>query len=114
MNEEQIKRLIRNDSVGEPDFRVEDLLNYAFMLKSAQFKTRQNSFSGFFGWIFSMKSLGMKAAVASVLLAFVMLKPDIDMNSGAGPVLDSVRVNVLVVDSTFFQTNTGVANDSVF
>jgi hypothetical protein len=56
----------------------------------------------------------MKAAVASVLLAFVMLKPDIDMNSGAGPVLDSVRVNVLVVDSTFFQSNAGVANDSVF
>ena len=113
MNEEHIEKLIRQDYVGRPAPGVEDRLKYAFMLKSAQYKTRQNSFGGFFVWVFSMKGLGIKTAVASLLLAFVMLKPDINTGSSTAP--DTSRGNqILVVDSTFFQANTGSAKDSVF
>ena len=115
INENQLKKLLRNDPVGEPDFRVEDLLSYAYMLKSSQFKTRQNSFSGFFGWAFSVKSLGIKTVVASLLLVFVMLRPQIGLDNAPGVSLDTAQVNqVLVVDSVFFQSNTGSAADSVF
>ena len=115
MSDIEIKNLIQNDSVSGPSPKVEDRINYAFMLNSSRFKIRQNSFSGFFGWMFSIKSLGVKTAIAGLLLAFVMLKPQMNMAPGSATALDTLSVNQSsVLDSTLFQTNGKTANDSIF
>ena len=115
MSDIDLKELIKKDSIGEPDSKVEDRLNYAFLLKSSRLKVRQNSFGGFFGWFFSLKGMGVKTAIAGVLLAFVMLKPQIGMNPGAVSPLDSLSINQSsVIDSTLFQSNSQTTRDSIF
>ena len=115
MKEKQLKNLIRHDFVGTPNKNLEARLNYAFMLKSSKIKVRQNSFSDFFSWIFSLKSLGLKTTLATILLAFVMLKPNLNINHDQNSTLDSTQINQnLVLDSTLFHTDTKTANDSIF
>ncbi|HKJ44089.1 MAG TPA: hypothetical protein VKA27_18475 [Sunxiuqinia sp.] len=115
MSEIDLKELIRKDAVGQPNTSVEDRLNYAFMLKSSRLKVRQNSFSGFFGWFFSMKGMGVKTAIAGILLAFVMLKPQIGMTPGSASPLDSLSINQSsVIDSTVFQADAKTTRDSIF
>lgn len=115
MSEIDLKELIQKDAIGQPDNKVADRLNYAFMLKSSQLKVRQNSFTGFFGWFFSLKGMGVKTAIAAVLLAFVMLKPQMSMTPGTISPLDSLSINQSsVVDSTLFQADSKTTKDSIF
>lgn len=115
MSDIDLKELIKNDSIGSPSPRVEDRINYAFVLKSSRLKIRQNSFSGFFGWFFSMQGMGVKTALAAVLLAFVMLKPQMNLAPGSVSPLDSLSVNQSsVIDSTLFQSTSRTSNDSIF
>jgi len=115
MSEKQLADLIRQDTIGKPAPHVEDQLNYVFMLKSVRSKARQNSFSGFLGWIFSMNGMGLKASVASVLFLFVMIKPELNRHSGSDVTADSTRVQQsVVIDSTLFQLDSKTINDSIF
>ena len=115
MSEIDLKELIQKDNVGHPGSRVESRLNYAFLLKSSSSKIRQNSFGGFFSWFFSTQGIGVKTAIAGVLLAFVMLKPQMNLTPGSVSPLDSLSINQSsVVDSTLFQTSAKTANDSIF
>lgn len=115
MSEKQLADLIRQDTIGKPASQVENQLNYAFMLKSVKSKARQNSFSGFLGWIFSTNGMGVKAVVASVLFLFVMIKPDLNRNPGPHATGDSTRVlQSVVIDSTLFHPDSKTTNDSIF
>lgn len=115
MSDIDLKDIIKNDSVGQPSSRLQDHLNYLFMLKSSLLKIKQNSFGGFFRWIFSLQGMGVKTAVAAILLAFVMLKPQISMTSGSISPLDSLSVNQSsVIDSTLFQADAKTTRDSIF
>ena len=115
MSEKHLEELIRQDFVGQPKERVSHRLNYVFMLKSRQYKARQNSFGGFFSWIFSMNGLGIKTAVASLLLAFILIKPDLNSPSNVAIGIDSTSVNQsLVLDSTLYQTDSKTSTDRIF
>lgn len=115
MSEKHLEDLIQQDTVNGPDPRVRNRLSYAFMLKSIRSKARQNSFGGFIGWIFSVKGLGIKTVVATMFLAFVMLKPELNTSTSSNTAIDSTGVHQnLVVDSTLFQINSKSSNDSRF
>ncbi len=115
MSEKQLADLIRQDTIGKPAPQVENQLNYVFMLKSVKSKARQNSFSGFLGWIFSMDGMGVKAVVASVLFLFFMIKPELNRHPGSDGTADSTSIQQsVVIDSTLFQPDSKIINDSIF
>ncbi|WP_321289325.1 hypothetical protein [uncultured Sunxiuqinia sp.] len=114
MSEKHIEELIRRDHIGEPSPKVRHRINYIFMLESIRSKVRQNSFGGFFGWVFSLQGLRAKAVVASVLFAFVMIKPELKSTNGTSPLIDSTQVQQnLILDSTLFHTDSKSATDRV-
>lgn len=93
--------LLKNDQVGKPDAAIEDRLLYSFMLKSGASKPRQNSFASFFGWLFSVQSLGLKTGLLSVILFFSVMNNQIGIESGSVTATDSLFTKrVLVADST--------------
>lgn len=106
---------LRNDSVGKPDQSIEDRLMYSFMLKNSRSKLRQNSFSSFFGWIFSVQGLGLKTGLVSVVLFFSVMNSQLNFESGSIATGDSLAVKrILVADSThFIQVVDSVRPDSL-
>ena len=100
-NQDQLlTELLWKDFVGEPDKAIEDRLMYSFLLKSGQSKTRQNSFSNFFGWVFSAQSLGMKTALVSLVLFFSVINTQLSFETGKTAISDSLFIQrVLVADT---------------
>ncbi len=114
MNSKEFKKLIIQDQVGNPSPEVKTRLDNAFMLKSANYTIRQNSFSGFFSWIFSLKAIGLKTALASLFVAFFMFNQDVNIAPSNPSTHDTTSVNhIIKIDSSLFQTNTSIASDSV-
>ena len=98
--------LLRNDRAGEPDKAIEDRLMYSFMLKNADHRLRQNSMSGFAGWLFSTKSFGLKVALVSVVLFFSVVNSQFIFNPAKGGLSDSiVSQPVLFTDTAHFIQN---------
>lgn len=115
-NQDQMfARLLYNDRVGEPDNAIEDRLMYSFLLKNSGSKVRQNSFSSFFGWIFSVQSLGLKTGLVSFILFFAVMNNQISIESGKITAADSLfSKRTLVADSTsFIQTIDSIRTDSL-
>ena len=108
-------QLLRNDQIGKPDQAVEDRLMYSFLLKSARSKPRQNSFSGFLGWLFSAQSLGLKTGLVSLVLFFSVINNQLKIGSGTISSADSLLVKrVLAADSTsFIQPIDSIRNDNL-
>lgn len=93
--------LLQRDKIGEPDRAIEDRLMYSFLLKSSFIKSKQNSFTSFFGWLLSAQSIGLKTALVSVILFISLMNNQIDNNSGDIIGVDSLFTKrVLVADST--------------
>lgn len=115
-NQDQMfAQLLCNDRVGEPDNAIEDRLMYSFLLKNSRSKVRQNSFSSFFGWLFSAQSLGLKTGLVSVVLFFSVINNQLTVDSGTITGNDSVfSKRILVADSTsFIQTIDSIRTDSL-
>jgi hypothetical protein len=114
MNDKTFKQLIQQDFVGLPAPATEQRLQQAFMLKSASCKTRQNSFSGFFNWLFAPKQVIAKMAFAVIIAAF-FIKPGLNPSRHLPVVSDSARIDQSRVrDSAFLQVPNNANNDSVF
>lgn len=112
MNNKEIKRLIQQDNAGAPAEAVKQRLDHAFMLKSANDPLRQNSFSGFFIWIFSLNSIGLKTAMAAVIISFILFNQNMNINPCNSIVTDSIHVTQsLQIDSSLFNNN--AINDSI-
>lgn len=111
----ELAQLLRNDRVGEPDSVVEDRLMYAFLLKNSRTKVKMNSFSNFFGWLFSGQSLGLKTGLVSVVVFFLVMNNQISIESGTVTGNDSLFTKrVLVADSTnFIQAVDSIGKDSL-
>jgi len=107
--------LLRNDQIGEPSKAIEDRLMYSFMLKNSRMKLKQNSFANFFGWLFSVQSLGLKTGLVSVILFVSVMNNHINISSGAISCSDSIDTKrVLVADSTsFIQSIDSLRTDSL-
>ena len=114
MNDQFLKDLISHDEAGVPDQGIEARLSQAFMLRSASYPTKQNSFAGFFGWIFSIKGMFLKTSLAGILLALFMYNSQFKIDSSSPVLLDSTRVTQsLQVDSALFQMDSKNAGDSI-
>lgn len=115
MNDKTFKQLIQQDFVGLPDPATEQKLQQAFMLKSASCKTRQNSFSGFFNWLFAPKQIFVKMAFAVIIAAFFFIRPGLNTSQHLPVVIDSTGMDQSrAQDSAFLQIPNNVNNDSVF
>ena len=114
MMSKNLKQLINSDQIGKPDNGIKQRLDQAFILRSASYPVRQNSFFGFFTWIFSLKAIGLKTAVASLFVAFFLFNDDVNITPSGQTTLDTTSVNQIIeIDSSLFQSTTNIANDSV-
>ena len=112
MNDKLLKKLIQQDQAGDPAPEVKQRLDNAFMLKSSGYAVRQNSFSGFFSWIFSLKGLGIKTTMAAVIISFLCVNQNVDINDRQAVPFDTTFVEQsLQLDSSLLNVN--VSNDSV-
>ncbi|MGV8096836.1 MAG: hypothetical protein AB2L24_33690 [Mangrovibacterium sp.] len=115
MDDKIVKQLIQEDFVGLPDPATEQRLHQAFMLRSAAYKTRQNSFGGFFGWLFSSRQLATKMAFATIVTAFFLIKPGVNTNQHLPSAPDSTRIDQSrAQDSAFLRLPDNANKDSVF
>lgn len=112
--EKQLFHLIQGDKAMEPKTEIEDRLMYTFLLKNVQSEIRQNSFSGFFGWMFSFKSLGIKTAVVSILLLVTFFNTNLEQSNYKQNSCDSLFIEkALVLDSAGIIHDCN-KNDSLF
>lgn len=99
-------QLLQNDLIGKPDEAIENRLMHSFLLKSTGSKLKQNSFTNYFGWLFSLQSIGLKAGLASVILFFSILNSNLSPDTGKITGNDSLfNKRILVADSTRFSRN---------
>ena len=93
-------KLLQNDHVGEPDKAIEDRLMYSFLLKNSGSKLKQNSFANFFGWIFSVESLGLKTGLVSLVLFFSVFNNQMNFEPGKTATNDSLFIQRVLVTDT--------------
>ena len=99
-------RLLLDDRIGKPDEAIEHRLIYAFFLKSGFSKLRQNSFAGFWEWLFSLQGIGLKTGLAGVLLFISLMGNQISPDPEKTSISDSLTTKrVLLADSTRFIQN---------
>ncbi|HEX2936552.1 MAG TPA: hypothetical protein VHO72_14445 [Bacteroidales bacterium] len=79
---EELKEVLRNDNPPiVPNPAIAERLNYHFLLKSPARKVHSNSFAGFAAWIFSAKSLALKAGLAVVFSSVILFKSQLNNNT---------------------------------
>ncbi len=101
--DKKLFELMQKDRVGKPNPQIENRLMYAFLLKNSNSNLRKNSFSGFTGWLFSFKSIGVKVAALSFLLFFSLMNTKLRQEQSFPTNCDSTLVEkVLVLDTARF------------
>ena len=93
MKTKSIKQLIQEDYVGKANPATEATLRQALLTRSANYRIRQNSFSGLFVWLFSTDQLAVKLAFAGVLMAFLTINPSLNLNIKLPVTADSTRID---------------------
>lgn len=93
MKTQHIKQLIRHDFAGKPDPAIETRIQQAFMLRSANYPIRTNSFAGFGAWLFSAKHLTAKLAIGCVLAGLWTIRPALNLEPHLPIAADSTRVD---------------------
>lgn len=79
---EELKNVLSKDNPPiVPDPAITERLHYHFLLKSPARKVHSNSFVGFAAWIFSAKSLVLKAGLAVVFSSVILLKSQLSNNT---------------------------------
>jgi hypothetical protein len=86
------------------------------MLKNSRSKLRQNSFSSFFGWIFSVQGLGLKTGLVSVVLFFSLFNNQLNFESAGSVGRDSIsNQRTLLADTAqFIQSVDSIHKDSLY
>lgn len=98
-----LSEVIRKDEVGKPNGAIEDRLMYSYMLKSGKSKVKHNSFTSFFGWMFSAQGVGVKMATISLVVFFSVIHTQNFFESGGINSSDSLsHERSLVADSAHF------------
>jgi hypothetical protein len=90
----------------EPDKAIEYRLNHYFLMKRSSHKVHSNSFEGLFVWIFSLKSLGLKAGFATVCLAYFLFIGNINTKTVNQQFSDTCQVNTVAVDTNYMVKDT--------
>jgi hypothetical protein len=77
-----------------PDAALRGKLEYAYLVKSRNYKTVQNSFAGVFTWLFSWTSLPAKVALVSIVLLVSIMNFQPRTGSIHATVADSTLTNM--------------------
>lgn len=110
LTDNYLSELFRNDELDcKPDASVKNRLDYFFMLKESRSNIRQNSFTGLFGWFFSLKGIPAKAALVSVILFFSVFNFQQKTGNTNIPSADSASILIIPfkTDSVFNQPFNG-------
>ena len=98
---------IINDNQGiEPDKSIEDRLNNYFLMKKSSHKVHSNSFAGVLIWLFSLKTLGLKAGFATVCLAYFLFLGNMNTKTVHQQYSDTCQLNTLTVDTNYMVKDT--------
>ena len=74
MSDNQLNELFKNDALHcSPNPAVKSRLDHTFMLKESQGKIRQNSFTGLFAWLLSVKNIPVAATFFMAVLLLSVL-----------------------------------------
>lgn len=106
MNDSQLNNLFKHDTLHcSPDPAVKSRLDYTFMLKESQGKIRQNSFTGLFTWIFSVKNIPVAATLFMAVLLLSVFNSQQKAGNFAIPGTDtaSIQMMPLNIDSIIDQ-----------
>ncbi len=114
MNEKMLKKLIVQDRPGAPDPYLRERLRQVLFKRSAVYKIRQNSFAGFFSWIFSSRQAAIKLAFAGIVTFLFFVKPDFIFYRHVPSVIDTTRVDQSgATDSALFHLPKSSTTDSI-
>lgn len=90
LTDKEISSFFEKDAKNiTPDVAVSERLEYAFMVKSRNYKTMQNSFLGIFAWLFSWSQWPVKAVMASGILLLSIFNIKIIDNQNMFPAQDT-------------------------
>ena len=90
ISEQELTKLFANDAKGiAPESSVQERLEYAYLVKSATYKTTQNSFLGMFTSFFSWSHLPAKLALASVVIIVSLMNIQPQSNEFLSPGVDT-------------------------
>ena len=114
-NDQFFCQLLQNDQVGKPDSGIEERLMYSYLLKSRVSNLRQNSFSNYFGWLFSFQNIGLKAGLMSIVLFLSIMNNQLSIGTGSISGSDSLYTQrMLLADTTnFIQPLDSIRTDSL-
>ena len=93
MKTQHIKQLIQKDFVGKANPATEERLQKVFLAQSSSYRIHQNSFAGFFTWLFTTNQLATKLAIAGLLIGFLAIRPVFNLNPQFPVTADSTRVD---------------------
>lgn len=93
MKTQHIKQLIQKDFVGHANPATEEKLQKAFLANSSSYQVHQNSFAGFFNWLFNTNQLATKLAIAGMLIGFLAIRPIFNLKPQLPVTADSTRVD---------------------
>jgi hypothetical protein len=106
-NDGLFRNAIMRDIAGiEPDKAIGQRLSYYYSVKQPMRKVHANSFAEIFLWLFSWKSMGLKAGFISVCLVYALFVGNIKNNGHANNLSDTCRVHSLLVDSNYIAKDT--------
>ena len=114
MNDVKYKELLLSDNIGEPSPKVFENLQYQYMLKSNNYRIRQNSFSGMFEWLFSSKQIVSKLTIAACFAYILTISPIIKKNLNSSNPIDSTKTNhVSIIDTSYIDNHPKEINDNL-
>jgi hypothetical protein len=106
-DENLLRSTVSNDNPGiKPNKAIEERLNYYYTIKQPNREIHMNSFGGMFIWLFSMKSLGLKASFISAGLAYLLFFGNIKNDPSNPGYSDSCQIHTLVADTNFIVKDT--------
>lgn len=83
----------------KPDKAIAERLNYYYLLKQPHRRVHMNSFAGMFVWLFSLKSIGIKASLISVCFLYFLLLGNVSNQNQNQKLSDTSQVSAAVIDT---------------
>ena len=105
-DEQLLRKILGSDDPGiRPRQTVFERLHIHFLVIHPARRV-QNSFAGFFSWVFTNRNMAFKASLASVMLAYLVLLGNFGSNSNDPLHQGQAKGNALVVDTNFLHKDT--------
>ena len=101
-SDEILNRVIPGDNPGiEPNPSIIHRLNYHFLMKNSSSPVKKNSMLPFFGSFMMIKSFGIKAGLASAIIASFLFVNRINNHQVYSSGMDTCSRQSLMVDTNY-------------